>query len=425
MTTHSTETEDICTPEHASLLTLEAAKLRVLNLCTCLGHVEAVEIDAALGRVVLQPPPSLCDLPNFRNSAMDGYAFSSQDISGDSPFSMRIVGQSMAGHPYSGLLNVGECVRITTGAVLPPEADTVVIQEEAQKQGDTIVLTQPFKTDQNVRHQGEDLLSGSTLLNAGKVIGAADIALLAACGLSEISVSRKINIGIAATGDELEQIGQTLRNGQIYDSNSHLIRALLNSPCFSVTSLGIIRDDINHLGAFFEQHADRFDVLITSGGVSVGDADYVKEGLSDYGMMDFWKIAIKPGKPLAFGRIKQAWFFGLPGNPVAVAATLENIVLPALMNLCGASPSQKLRLKALCLSDLRKSPGRMEFQRGVLRQDKDGNLTVHSSGHQGSHILSSLSQANCFIVLESESRGIKAGTEVWVEPFNLQLAETI
>jgi molybdopterin molybdotransferase len=309
-------------------------------------------------------------------------------------------------------------VRIFTGAVVPDFADSVIMQEPVKVTGERIELPADTVPLQNVRLAGEDVSQGAELLSAGKKLTAMDLALLAAAGVAKVSVTRRLRIAIFSTGDELTAVGQPLSSGKIYDSNRYLLRGLLTDPAYCVTDGGVIADNPQELKARFLAAAANHDVLISTGGASVGDADYIREILAECGTVDFWKLAIKPGKPLAFGTIAGCYFFGLPGNPVAVSTTFSICVQPALQALSGELARQPLRISATCQSRLKKSAGRQEYQRGILSRDENGTFVVVSAGRQGSHILSSLSKANCTIVLPAECQGITVGEQVSVEPFS-------
>jgi molybdopterin molybdotransferase len=358
------------------------------------------------------------NLPSDRNSAMDGYALASSEIKSEQPFSLKLIGTSWAGCPFTGKLHSGGCVRIFTGAVLPEEADSVVMQEQVSVTDKTILFPANCQPFQNVRKIGEDVKQHSLLIDKVKKLQAADLGLLAAAGVDEVEVKRKLKIAFFSTGDELISLGQGLNSGQIYDSNRYILHGLLSDPCFDVTDIGIVPDN----KAFLEQTlviaAENVDVIITTGGASVGEADYIQEILADCGKVSFWKIAMKPGKPLAFGSIGKCAFFGLPGNPIAVMATFHKIVSVALRRLTGEPVTKALQLKAVCQDKLKKSAGRVDYQRGILKQSAAGEFIVESAGRQGSHILSTMSRANCYIVLPPECCGVQAGQEVIVEPFD-------
>jgi molybdopterin molybdotransferase len=350
---------------------------------------------------------------------MDGYAFASRDRADGQAFTLALAGTSWAGRPFVGALQAGQCVRIFTGAVVPDQADSVVMQEHVQVQQQTVHFPADTRTLQNIREIGEDVKQGDCLIAQPKKLTAVDLGLLASAGIEQVTVKRRLKIAYFSTGDELTALGQPLESGKIYDSNRMMLGGLLADTCYSVVDLGIIPDNKQLLEDSFIEASKNHDVIITTGGASVGEADYVKEILQSCGEVNFWKIAIKPGKPLAFGKIGSCHFFGLPGNPVAVVVTFQQIVAPALRQLSGAPSSKPLRFTATCTTALKKAPGRQEYQRGVLSQDQNGQFFVASAGRQGSNILSSMSQSGCYIVLPEECNGVQAGDKVTVEPFSL------
>lgn len=408
---------DICSLEKNTLLTLSEAIAKILLAIKPVAGEEAVTLPNALGRVLAQNLYSPIALPSDRNSAMDGYAFSSEDVTDEQPFSLVLAGTSWAGAPFTGHLQRGQCIRIFTGAVVPLEADSVVMQEQVQVDDDRIQFSAQTQCQQNIRQIGEDIPQNAPLMSRGKKLTAYDIALLASAGIAEVSVIRPLRICVFSTGDELTPLGQSLTTGKIYDSNRHLLLALLTDPAFKVEDGGIIADNEQEIAAKLRQAAHKADVIITSGGVSVGNADHVKNVLARCGEVDFWKIAIKPGKPMAFGHIDHVPFFGLPGNPVAVAATFQTLVAPALRQLLGEPPKQRLRVRAICTAEIRNAKGRMTFLRGFLKQDEAGDFWVSAFTAQSSNMLGSLSQSNCFIVLPADCSRILAGQSVEVEPF--------
>jgi molybdopterin molybdotransferase len=349
---------------------------------------------------------------------MDGYAFSSADIIRNQPFTLKVVGTSWAGKPFIGSAENNQCVRIFTGAMVPDFADSVIAQEQVIRQNNEITLPADTLIGKNIRAAGSDVKESETLITAPKKLSAIDLSLLAAAGMSRIGVKRQLKIGFFSTGDELTSVGEALKPGQIYDSNRYMLAALLTDPNHDVSDLGVIKDDAKLLENTLSTAAESFDVLISTGGASVGDADFVKQILEKIGQINFWKLAIKPGKPLAFGKIKNCWFFGLPGNPVAVLVTYQQFVRQALQQLSGLQPSKPLQLQARCKTVLRKTPGRQEYQRGILNQTSAGELTVIATGGQDSHQLKTTSLANCFIVLANECNGVGIGDIVIVEPFD-------
>jgi molybdopterin molybdotransferase len=398
------------------LLSVEQARARIMALVAPLATLERLHVRAALGRVLAENIISSVNVPPYANSAMDGYALRCADIA-IVPARLRVIGTALAGIPCTGRVEPGTCVRIMTGAVLPDGADTVLMQEQVQRSGDDITVQEKHKSGENVRHSGEDIAIGSVVLPAGRRLLPSDLGLIASLGVGEVSVYRRLRVAFFSTGDELRSIGEPLAEGQIYDSNRYTLYGMLTRLGADLIDMGVIPDQRARIEAAFQEAAQAADVVITSGGVSVGEADYVKETLDRLGNVDFWKIAMKPGKPLAFGKVQQALFFGLPGNPVSVMATFYQFVLPALRHLMGEPATALLTIKVPCAQALKKQPGRTDFQRGLLVRNTDGELVVDSTGLQGSHVLSSMSRANCFIVLPAECGNVPAGTLVEVQPF--------
>lgn len=403
--------------EPALSFTLDSALARMSAVITPLDEVESMALDLALGRVLAGEVCSPLELPPFPNSAMDGYALRQADLVEAAAGGLVEIGTAYAGIPFVGVAGPGECVRIFTGAAMPDGTDTVAMQEDATKINGRIRLAKPLAPRANVRPAGDEIHCGGRLMTAGKRLQAADLGLLASAGLSTVEVVRKIRVAYFSTGDELRPLGVALDYGQIYDSNRQMLRALLAEPAIEAVDLGVVPDQPEAVRDKLRQASTEVDVIISSGGVSVGDADFVTAALAELGRVEFWKLAIKPGKPLAFGRIGPAWFFGLPGNPVAVLVTFLQLVRPALARLMGQPVQRPLRLPALSRSTLKKAPGRMEFQRGVCGLDDDGVLTVTGLAGQGSHQLLGMSRANCFIVLPAENAGVQVGESVLIEPF--------
>lgn len=403
-----------------SLLSVEQGRQRILDAIRVIEDHEQLHIRSALNRVLAQPVVSAIDVPPFSNSAMDGYALRSTDCHPGQAGTFKIVGDCFAGSPFTDHVNQGECVRIMTGAVIPEGADAVVMQEYVTRESDSITLNQDCSigAGTNVRYAGEDTRCGDTVLEPGTRIGPAEIGLLASVGVSEVNVQRRIRVAFFSTGNELTSVGCTLQAGQIYDSNRYTLFGLLNNAGIEVHDLGVIPDDREAVRAAFKQAADTADLVITSGGVSVGEADYVTATLDELGEVSLWRMATKPGKPLAFGRLGQAYFFGLPGNPVSVMATFYQFVLPAIHKLNGLNERSPLLIRVSAGETFKKAPGRTEFQRGVLYRDEQGEWAVRSTGLQGSHVLSSMSKANCFVILDAESTGAEQGSLVTVQPFS-------
>jgi molybdopterin molybdotransferase len=374
-----------------------------------------VPIRSALGRVLGEDIISPVDVPAHVNSAMDGWALRFQDLVKNPSVALNEVGASFAGLPFAGAVGEGQCVRIFTGGVVPTGCDAVVMQEKAQASGKSISFSPGVRRGQNVRYAGEDLRKGAVALAKGRVVRPAELGLLASLGIGEVGVYRPLRVVFFSTGDELVSIGLPLAEGQIYDSNRYTLHGMLTRLGCEVIDMGVVRDDPALLEQAFHDASEIGDVIITSGGVSVGEADYVKQLLTKLGEVVFWKIAMKPGRPLAYGKIGAAHFFGLPGNPVSVMVTFYQFVRDALLTLQGVSPvpAQPL-LKAVCTSAIKKAPGRTEFQRGVLYLE-DGIYKVRTTGEQGSGILKSMSDANCFIMLHDHVGNVDAGATVEVQ----------
>lgn len=398
-------------------LTVEEALRRIDNTVQPVAGYEKVAIRSALGRVLAETIHSTINVPPHMNSAMDGYAVSSADFPADGSRELTVVGTAWAGKPFTGTVEHGQCVRIMTGAVLPAGTDSVVIQEKVEREGNIVRFGSGNKTGQNVRRPGEDLAVGQVVLEAGKRLSPADIGLLASLGVAEVKVRRRLRVAFFSTGDELRSIGEPLEEGQIYDSNRYTLYGMLTRLGADIIDMGVVRDRREDVQQAFAEAAAVADAIITSGGVSVGEADFVKETLEAMGEVNFWKIAMKPGRPLAFGKVRDAMFFGLPGNPVSVMVTFYQFVQPALQRMTGQMQTQPIRFRVPCASRLKKQPGRTEFQRGILETDTEGRMVVRSTGEQGSGILSSMSRANCFIVLPLDCGNVEPGTFVDVQPF--------
>ena len=410
----------ICMDEYdPNALTVDQARQQIYRKCSAITTAEKLAIRETLHRTLSHDVISPINVPSHTNSAMDGYALLGSDIptARDGLTKLKIVGTVMAGTPINTSIQTGQCVRIMTGGKLPDGIDTVVMQERVKVEGDYIQIDSTIKSGQHVRRAGEDITRRDVVLTKGHCIRPADLGLLASLGIGEISVYRRVRVAFFSTGNELRSIGETLEEGQIYDSNRYTIYGMLKQFGADILDLGTLPDDRSALREAFLAAADLSDVLITSRGVSVGAADYVKEILQEVGAVNFWKIAIKPGRPLAFGSINHCLFFGLPGNPVSAMVTFYQFVLPALYMLNGRLAPVPRSLRVRCESELRKSPGRIDFQRGILQIDATGNAVVRSTGEQGSGILSSMSKANCFIVLPLECGDLSSGSIVEVQPF--------
>lgn len=398
-------------------LGVEEALARIDAVVAPVGGYERVALRAALGRVLAADVIAPADVPAHTNSAMDGYAVRAADLPASGSVSLRVVGTALAGAAWDGTLGAGEAVRIMTGGVLPAGADCVVMQEAALRDGGEVRIGSGHRAGQNIRLAGEDLPRGATVLAAGRRLAPADLGVLASLGLAEVTVRRRLRVAFFSTGDELRSIGEPLDAGCVYDSNRYSLHGLLTRLGVELIDMGVVRDDAAALRTAFREAAACADAVISSGGVSVGEADFVKEILGALGHIDFWKIAMKPGRPLAFGRIGDAVFFGLPGNPVSVVVTFYQFVQPALRRMTGQGATAPVRVRVPLLAPVKKRPGRVEFQRGVLERAPDGSLGVRPTGEQGSGILSSISRADCFIVLPTACAGGAPGDLVDVEPF--------
>jgi len=392
---------------------------------------ERLHIRAALGRVVAKDIISPIDVPGHDNSAMDGWAYRHVDILSASADTasvrgepvepqhtiMKRVGTSYAGKPYLGPVGKGECVRIFTGAVMPADCDTVAMQERVTVDDAGVHLPNDLKAGQNRRFRGEDLKTGAIALPKGTLIGPAAVGLLASLGVAEVDVYRRLRVAFFSTGDELKTIGTPLGPGEIYDSNRYTIYGLLERAGCQPIDLGNFIDDPEAIRSAFAAASTQADVIITSGGVSVGEADFIKQMLNEMGEVLFWKIAMKPGRPMAVGKVGDAYFFGLPGNPVAVTVTFYQFVRAAIATLQGRTDyALPPTAKATLTNKVKKLPGRTEFQRGVLTMGSNG-YEVRTTGDQGSGILSSMVQANCFVVLSTETGNVEPGSMVDVQMF--------
>ena len=409
------------------LIPFEQAKSMLLESVPVLTETETVPIREADGRALANVIVSPLNVPAHDNSAMDGYALRDDALNKGKGVhqTFTMVGTAMAGQPFTGELNDGECIRIMTGAVVPDSANSVEMQENVKVDpNDTVKITlqQDSKLFNHIRKAGEDIQAGQEIFKPGYQIKAVHVGLLASLGLAEVTVFRKLKVAFFSTGDELKQAGETLNTGDIYESNGQVIHALMTRLGMEVFDLGIIADDKELIRQAFLKADEMADVVISSGGVSVGDADYTKEVLDEIGNINFWKVAMKPGKPFAFGKLQNSVFFGLPGNPVSATVTCHQLVVPTLFHMSGQSPKTSLLLNAKTTGKIKKGPGRIDFQRGVAAIDESGQLMVTPHTSQGSGILSSMSRANCYIVMAAEAGGCEAGGEVKVQLFDALLS---
>lgn len=410
---------DISNTDHP-MLAYEIALQEALSSVTSNPKIESSLLQLSLGRVLANDVTSPMNIPPFSQSAMDGYAFNAADLT--SSQSLIIIGQSLAGHPFDGKVTQGQCVRIMTGAVLPVGCDSVIMQEEVNVDGKQMTPQVPVSSGQCVRACGNEYQQGELVLKKGCLISPRHIALLASLGFQSVDVFNKLTVAIFSTGDELVELGMPIKQGQIYDSNRYSLIAQLEKLNCDVKDYGIIADCPKKIEAAFSRANNEADVVITSGGVSVGDADYTKEVLAKMGNIEFWKIAVKPGKPLAFGYLSDSVFLGLPGNPVSAMVTFDKVAKPVLKKLAGEVNSTPLLQAARVSSSLRKRAGRLEFQRGFASTNELGELIVSSTGSQGSGMVGSMCAANCYIVLPQEQGNVEAGETVLVELFAPNLA---
>ena len=376
----------------------------------------------ALGRVLAQDVVSPINVPAHNNSAMDGFAFDAAQLQADQPLCLRVVGTALAGKAWQGKVNAGECLKIMTGAILPDNLDTVVPQEFCQvvSAHDVTTVTLPpniLKAGDNRRLMGEDLMQGQPAIKAGQHLTPAALGLVASLGLPDVRVHRRLRVAYFSTGDEVLSLGEAPREGAVYDSNRYTVFGLLTRMGCEVIDMGVVQDEPALLEAAFANAALAADAIITSGGVSVGEADFTKAMMKKLGDVAFWRIAMRPGRPMAVGRIGKSVLFGLPGNPVAVMVTFLAFVRPALLRMMGSAAQPAPLLRAQCLEPLRKKAGRTEYQRGFVSSAADGTLQVRTTGNQGSGVLSSMVQGNGLIVLHHGQGNVAVGDEVDVMMF--------
>lgn len=396
----------------------------IREFVTPIDAVEKLALRSALGRVLARDIVSPINVPQHDNSAMDGYAVRGIDLDAAQPVKLKIVATVHAGGRFDGMVGAGECARIMTGAPMPAGCDTVVPQEFTRDADNAHVTIPPgvVKTGDNRRLQGEDLQAGKPALARGKILRPADIGLLASLGIAEVPVQRRLRVAFFSTGDELRSIGELLDEGCVYDSNRYTLHGMLTRLGCELIDMGVVKDEPALLEAAFRAACENADAVITSGGVSVGEADYTKQMMARLGDVSFWKIGMRPGRPMAFGKIssngKSAYLFGLPGNPVAVMVTFYFFARDALLRMMGAQPAPLPLMRVRSQSAIRKKPGRTEYQRGILFIGEDGRQQVRITGSQGSGILRSMSEANCMIVLHHDQSGVQAGDEVDVILFD-------
>ncbi len=409
-------------PSEPDAITVEEARKQIFAQTKPLQGTQKLALRSALNHFLAEDICSPVDVPSHINSAMDGYAIAGKDLPQDTPQSYQVLGTSYAGAPCTDHYQPGGVIRIMTGGVMPAGTDTVIMQEmveliDSSTDKPRISIKPGHKAGQNVRQAGEDIAKNSSILSAGRQLTPADLGILASLGVAECRVFRRPRVAFFSTGDELRSIGEPLAEGEIYDSNRYTLYAMLKQLGVDILDMGVIRDTEDDIREAFMSASKMADVIITSGGVSVGEADYIKPTLKALGDTHFWKISMKPGRPLTFGKLGNALFFGLPGNPVAVMVTFMQFVQPAIHYLASGQIKMPLNLLASCSSKLYKRPGRSEFQRGIFEHTADGKIMVKRTGKQGSGILTSMSLANCFILLPEESSGVEPGDSVLIQPF--------
>ena len=410
------QTDSVSCDFDPSAVTVDQARSHIHETVVAVQDIETLGLHSSLGRVAATDIVSTFDVPNHTNSAMDGYAVNGLDLGESGARELEVIGASFAGAPFREAVSPGECVRIMTGAVMPVGADTVVTQERVVVDRQQVTIYPGEKRYSNVRYAGEDIKTGDVVIPSGKRIGASELGLLAATGQSQIPVFRKPRIAFFSNGDELKPVGAPLQPGEVHDSNRYTLHAMSSSLGVDQIDLGIVRDDLTAIRETIVEASKRADIVITTAGASVGDADYIRAVLTSLGAVRFWKVAIKPGRPLSFGKLGGSLFFGLPGNPVSVMVTFQIFVAPAIRQISGEKYNVPMALRMRTTTDLRKRRGRVEYQRGIMSLDDHGETVVTSTGEQGSGILSSMSRANCFIVLPDDCDGVQAGEWVEVQP---------
>ncbi|ELB2171966.1 bifunctional molybdopterin-guanine dinucleotide biosynthesis adaptor protein MobB/molybdopterin molybdotransferase MoeA [Vibrio parahaemolyticus] len=403
-----------CDTLSPAFLSVVQGQEKILSLVNTVSEIEACKIENAYGRVLAEDIISPVNVPQYTNSAMDGYAIRSDDVDRDS---YQVVAEVMAGHAYDQSLEVGQAVKIMTGAPTPRNGDTVVMREQASQEGDKVTFNGAnIKAGQNVRQAGEDLAIGSDVFTAGTRLASPEMGMIASLGFGEANVFRKLKVAVFSTGDEVQAPGTEQKANSIYDSNRFTIMGMLEKLGCEILDFGILEDNEQLIIEALENASAQADVVMTSGGVSVGDADYIKLALDKLGQIDFWRINMRPGRPLAFGQINNKPFFGLPGNPVAVMVSFINFVEPALRKMQGEQGWKPLKVNAIATENLRSRQGRTEFSRGIYELDNTGRLTVRTTGKQGSGILRSMSEANCLIEISPAIDTVKAGESVTIIP---------
>jgi molybdopterin molybdotransferase len=411
------------TPSTAADLSVDQVQHRLRQQISPISDTESIDLRHALDRVLAQVVVSPISVPPHDNSAMDGYAFDGACLAEDGPVTLKVAGTALAGRAWTRGLQRGECVKIMTGAVMPAGLDTVVPLELTTREGEQVqFVSAQLKAGANRRRKGEDLMAGQPALHAGQRLTPAALGLLASLGLQNLTVYRRLRVAYFSTGDEILSLGEAPREGAVYDSNRYTLTGLLTRLGVEVIDMGVVPDQPLAMQAAFEQATCKADAIVTSGGVSMGDADHTRAMMKQMGEVNFWRVAMRPGRPMAFGQLrselsKSAWLFGLPGNPVAAMVTFLVFVRPALQRLMGCEAPAPALLQARCTEPIRKRPGRTEYPRGIVERDAQGHPSVRTTGPQGSGLLNSMVQANGLIVLSHEQGEVAVGDSVDVMMF--------
>ena len=393
------------------MLNVDIAIQKLAAMIAPLPGTEVVDVADSVGRTAAREVTTPISLPPFDSSAMDGYAIACNASGEVAPGSYQVVGTSAAGHPFDEALRAGECVRIFTGAAIPEGGEAVVLQEDIERKDDHIDFEEQISPGDNIRYAGLDIAAGAALIDAGTTVSPFARGWFAACGITQVEVTRKVRVALFSTGDELVEAGRNLEHGQIYDSNRESLKALVDRSAVEIQDLGCLPDDFDATKETLDQTAKKADVIVTSGGVSVGDSDFVRPAVEALGSLEFWNIALKPGKPLAVGRIGDALFFGLPGNPVSTIVTYMLFVEPAISRLSGAAWPEPQKFDAVLEGEIRHRQGRREYQRGFMRT-VNAKLHVSPTGDQSSNRLATFHGCNCIIVVPETRDDLTTGTNV-------------
>jgi len=399
-------------------LNVEDALSKILNSIKLKKSYDLVKLKDSYKRVLAKDIKANKNVPNYKNSAMDGFAVNISDTS-KKDYIFSCIGESFAGHPYTGKVRPNQAIKVMTGALVPDSCNAVIMKEMVEEKDNQISIKSKIAKNQNIRFPGEDIKKNDLVLSKGKEIDEIDIGILASLGKSDVYVYSKPLVGFFSTGDELASVGKVISKSQVYDSNRYLLHGLLQKYPVKIKDYGVVKDNLSSITKKLKIASSECDLLLTTGGVSVGDADFVRDALNKIGKINFWKIAVKPGRPLAYGKINKCLFFGLPGNPVSVVVTFNLFVNAAIKKITGQDIKNKLSLLAKLETDIKKRRGRKEYKRGLLTVNK-GELFVKCLSSQGSNILSSLKNANCYIELDEIIDKVNKETYVKVLPFELE-----